>query len=235
MKPRDLHKSHDFQTLYAIFGFFRTSVHTLVITFPSKDASTFKFFRAYGISFDSRTSISNFHSLISKFRPTSNFKLTSTDYSPQTNKLTENSKPINKSIYVTRHYILKFKYRTKKFESSKKINHVCRVLEPGHSAKEALPSASCGHSAKIDLCRVPRVDTRQRLNAVSHPNGRCTAGARAGHVRGLCRVRARWHSAKSNGCRVPYFADGQLLTKLGHAVCHVFAECTLAGTRQRSC
>jgi len=120
MKPRDLHKSHDFQTLYAIFGFFRTSVHTLVIKFPSKDASTFKFFRAYGISFDSRTSISNFHSLISKFRPTSNFKLTSTDYSPQTNKLTENSKPINKSIYVTRHYILKFKYRTKKFESSKK-------------------------------------------------------------------------------------------------------------------
>ena len=117
MKPRDLHESHDFQTLYAIFGFFRTSVHTLVIKFSSKDASTFKFFRAYSISFDSRTSISNFHSLISKFQPTSNFKLTSTDYSPQTNKLTENSKPINKSIYVTRHYILKFKYRTKKFES----------------------------------------------------------------------------------------------------------------------
>ena len=123
----------------------------------------------------------------------------------------------------------------KKFESSKKNNHVCRVLEPGHSAKEALPSASCGHSAKIDLCRVPRVDTRQRLNAVSHPNGRRTAGARAGHMRGLCRVRARWHSAKSNGCRVPYFADGQLSAKLGHAVCHVFAECPLAGTRQRSC
>ena len=198
--------------------FFRTSVHTLVIKFPSKDASTFKFFRAYGINFYSRTSISNFHSLISKFRPTSNFKLTSTDYSPQTNKLTENSKPINKSIYVTRHYILKFKYRTKKFESSKK-NHVCRVLEPGHSAKEALPSAN----------------TRQRLNAVSHPNGRRTAGERDGHVRGLCRVRARWHSAKSNGYRVPYFADGQLSAKLGHAVCHVFAECTLAGTRQRSC
>ena len=123
----------------------------------------------------------------------------------------------------------------KNLKSQKKINHVCRVLEPGHSAKEALPSASCGHSAKIDLCRVPRVDTRQRLNAVSHPNGRRTAGARAGHVRGLCRVRARWHSAKSNGCRVPYFADGQLSAKLGHAVCHVFAECPLAGTRQRSC
>ena len=91
------------------------------------------------------------------------------------------------------------------------------------------------HSAKIDLCRVPRVDTRQRLNAVSHPNGRRTAGAHAGHVRGLCRVRARWHSAKSNGCRVPYFADGQLSAKLGHTVCHVFAECPLAGTRQRSC
>ena len=81
-----------------------------------------------------------------------------------------------------------------------------------------LPSASWRHSAKI--------------------NGRQTAGtavARAGHVRGLCRVRARWHSAKSNGYRVPYFADGQLSAKLGHAVCHVFAECPFAGTRQRSC
>ena len=104
--------------LFLVFS--RTSVHTLAIKFRDKDASTFKFFRAYGISFDSRTSISNFHSLISKFRPTSNFKLTSTDYSPQINKLTENSKPINKSIYATRYYILKFKYRTKKFESSKK-------------------------------------------------------------------------------------------------------------------
>ena len=55
MKPRVLHISHDFQTLHAIFGFFRTSVHTLVIKFPDKDASTFKFFRAYGISFDSGT------------------------------------------------------------------------------------------------------------------------------------------------------------------------------------
>ena len=41
MKPRDLHNYHNFQTLYAIFGFFRTSVHTLVIKFPDKDASTF--------------------------------------------------------------------------------------------------------------------------------------------------------------------------------------------------
>ena len=55
MKPRDLHKYHNFQTLYATFGFFRTSVHTLVIKFPDKDASTFKLFRAYGISFNSRT------------------------------------------------------------------------------------------------------------------------------------------------------------------------------------
>ena len=55
MKPRDLHNSHDFQTLYAIFDFFRMSVHTLVIKFLDKDASTFKFFRAYGISFDSGT------------------------------------------------------------------------------------------------------------------------------------------------------------------------------------
>ena len=86
-------------------------------SFRVKMLQLFKFFRAYGITFDSRISISNFHSLISKFWPTSNFKLTSTDYSPQTNKLTENSKPINKSIYVTRHYILKFKYTTKKFES----------------------------------------------------------------------------------------------------------------------
>ena len=123
--------------------------------------------------------------------------------------------------------------KQKNLKAQKKINHVCQVLEPGHSAKEALPSASCGHSAKIDLCRVPRVDTWQRLNAVSHPNGRRTAGTRTGHVLGLCRVRARWHSAKSNVCRVPYFADGQLSAKLGHAVCHVFAECPWSGTRQR--
>jgi len=55
MKPRDLHNSHDFQTLHAIFSFFRTSVHTLVIKFLDKDASTFKFFGAYGINFDSGT------------------------------------------------------------------------------------------------------------------------------------------------------------------------------------
>ena len=107
----------------------------------------------------------------------------------------------------------------KNLKAQKKINHVCRVLEPGHSTN-------------IDLCRVPRVDTRQRLNAVSHPNGRRTAGARAGHVRGLCRVRARRHSAKVSICRVPYFVDGQHSAKCGHAVCHIFAECPLAGTRQ---
>ena len=27
MKPRDLHNSHDFQTLHAIFGFFRVRAH----------------------------------------------------------------------------------------------------------------------------------------------------------------------------------------------------------------
>ena len=43
MKPRDLHNYHNFQILYAIFGFLWTSVHTLVIKFPDKDASTFKF------------------------------------------------------------------------------------------------------------------------------------------------------------------------------------------------
>ena len=36
----------------------------------------------------------------------------------------------------------------KNLKAQKKINHVCRVLEPGHSAKEALPSATCRHSAK---------------------------------------------------------------------------------------
>ena len=55
MKPTDLHKSRDFQTLYAIFGFSQTSVHTLAIKFRDKDASTFMFFRANGINFDSST------------------------------------------------------------------------------------------------------------------------------------------------------------------------------------
>ena len=97
-----------------------------------------------------------------------------------------------------------------------------------------LPSASLRHSAKLEFCRVPGGGTRQRLNAVSHPNVRRTAGARAGHVHGLCRVRTRRHSVKFNLCRVPYFADGQHSAKCGHAVCHVFAECPRPGTRQTS-
>ena len=61
------------------------------------------------------------------------------------------------------------------------------------------------------LCRVPPTgtrrnlvfaecrpcSTRQKLMAVSHPEGRRTADARAGHVSRLCRVLARWHSAKA--------------------------------------
>ena len=64
MKPTDLHKSRDFQTLYAIFGFSRTSVHTLAIKFRDKDASTFMFFCRYGNNFDSGTWISFFLSMV---------------------------------------------------------------------------------------------------------------------------------------------------------------------------
>ena len=61
------------------------------------------------------------------------------------------------------------------------------------------------------LCRVPPTgtrrsfifaecrpcSTRQKLTAVSHPDGCRTADACAGHVSRLCRVLARWHSAKA--------------------------------------
>ena len=51
MKPWHLNKSHDFQTLFAIFSFSRTSVHSIAIKFRDKHASTIYFFRWYGISF----------------------------------------------------------------------------------------------------------------------------------------------------------------------------------------
>ena len=51
MKPWHLNKSHDFQTLFAIFSFSRTSVHSIAVKFRDKHASTIYFFRWYGISF----------------------------------------------------------------------------------------------------------------------------------------------------------------------------------------
>ena len=66
-----------FSNIIFYFLFFRTSLHKLAIKFRDKDASTFKFFHAIGISFDSSTWISHFHSLILKFRTTSNLKITS--------------------------------------------------------------------------------------------------------------------------------------------------------------
>ena len=96
------------------------------------------------------------------------------------------------------------------------------------------------------LCRVPPTgtqrsfifaecrpcSTRQNLTVVSHLNGRRTAGARAGHVRSLCRVPPGQHSAKGTCCRVPLFADGRHSAKLWYAVWQMFAECSLHGTRQ---
>ena len=107
---------------------------------------------------------------------------------------------------------------------------LCRV--PARGTVSSLPSACWRHSATCLLCRVPEVGTRQRLNAVSPPDGRRTAGARAGHVRGLCRVPPGQHSAKETLCRVPCFADGRHSVKPGHAVCQIFAECPWPGTRQ---
>ena len=46
-----LNKSHDFQTLFAIFSFSRTSVRSIAVKFRDKHASTIYFFRWYGISF----------------------------------------------------------------------------------------------------------------------------------------------------------------------------------------
>jgi len=108
----------------------------------------------------------------------------------------------------------------------------CRVPKLQHSAKENLPSVKWRHSANYPLCRVPGGGTRQRLDAISPTNGRRTAGARAGHVRWLCRVPPGQHSAKGTVCRVSFFADGRHSAKLGHAVWQMFAECSWRGTRQ---
>ena len=93
------------------------------------------------------------------------------------------------------------------------------------SKVSSLPSACWRHSATCLLCRVPEGGTRQRLNAVSPPDGRRTAGARARHVHELCRLLLGQHSAKETLCRVPCFADGRHSVKPGHAVCQFFAEC----------
>jgi len=91
-----------------------------------------------------------------------------------------------------------------------RCRRLCRVA--------ALPSARSRHSAnsrsftecqefstqqsrfsadpvKVILPSVLACSTRQRLTAVGHPDSRCTAGARAGHMSRLCEVLACWHSA----------------------------------------
>ena len=85
--------NHDISTSLMIFRhyllffvFFRTSLHKLAIKFRDKDASTIQFFHACGISFDSRYMNVTFFSKISKFRTTSNLKITSKKYSQQTEK-----------------------------------------------------------------------------------------------------------------------------------------------------
>ena len=103
-----------------------------------------------------------------------------------------------------------------------------------HSAKLALPSAAYRHSAKLSLRRVPALHHSAKLTSVNRPLGRLTAGARAGHVRPLCRVLSQRHSAKINNAEGPFFADGRNSAKVGHAECRVFAECGSLGTRQRS-
>ena len=70
-----------------------------------------------------------------------------------------------------------------------------------------LPSASWRHSAIFHLCRVLAGGTRQKVDAVSPPDGRRTAGARAGHVLGLCRVPPNQHSAKEPRCIVAECLD----------------------------
>jgi len=112
------------------------------------------------------------------------------------------------------------------------FNQVCRVPGLQHSAKETMPRARPTHSATFPLCRVPGGGTRKILNAVSPTDGRRTAGARAGHMRRLCRVPLVQHSAKVTRYRVLLFADGRHSANPGHAVCRFFAECPRPGTRQ---
>ena len=101
-----------------------------------------------------------------------------------------------------------------------RIPSLCRVSAVG--TRRSLGFAEC-HGFR----------TRQRLTTIRYTDGRRTAGARAGHVHGLCRVRAQWHSAKIKYAECPRFADSRHSAKFGHAVCHVFAECCGVGTQQR--
>ena len=80
-----------------------------------------------------------------------------------------------------------------------KIQTICRVPGGWHSTKEALPSAEHRHSAKFTLCRVPPLQHSAKDNGrqAPVPDGRRTAGARAGHVTCLCRVLAFRHSTKA--------------------------------------
>ena len=103
---------------------------------------------------------------------------------------------------------------------------LAECLKKTLSEVQSLPSASRPHSAKFDLCRVPAVGTRQKL----------TAGAQPERVLGTWAAFAECGKAalgKDNICRVSLFADGQHSAKVGHAVCHMFAECCASGTRQR--
>ena len=91
----------------------------------------------------------------------------------------------------------------KNLKAQKKINHVCRVLEPGHSANEALPSASWGTRQRLIFAECHRARTRQRPRtcparapAVLRPLGWLTALS-------LCRVSTTSSKFSVNLCRVP--------------------------------
>ena len=87
-----------FRHYLLFFYFFRTSLHKLAIKFRDKDASTIQFFHTCGISFDSRYMNVTFFSKISKFRTTSNLKITSKNIPRKQKKITEYSKPMNENI-----------------------------------------------------------------------------------------------------------------------------------------
>jgi len=111
---------------------------------------------------------------------------------------------------------------------------LAECLKKTLSEVQSLPRASRPHSAKFDLCRVPAVGTRQKLTAVRHPQ-RPAHGGSACWARELPLPSAgKAALGKDNICRVSLFADGQHSAKVGHAVCHMFAECCASGTRQSS-
>jgi len=77
--------------------------------------------------------------------------------------------------------------------------------------------------------------------AVSHPNGLAALGevssfvfvGRACWAREPSLPSARPLAlGKDELCRVPFVADGRHSVMFWHAVCHIFAECPLSGTRQ---